>query len=77
MALNAIHLLALLDTDIDAACVPKQVKQAFRPIILAWRALPEEKRRRIAMRMERCARMSFSKPDPYLDEDLSDVEGEF
>lgn len=77
MALNAIHILAVLNADIDATCVPKLVKDAFRPIVLAWRALPDEKRQRVSMRMERCARMSFGKPDPYLGEDLSDLDGDF
>lgn len=77
VALNGIHVVAILDVDIDPQLVPKKVRLAFKPIIQEWRALPEETRQRVRMMVERRARMSFDAPDPYPTEDLSDVEDEF
>ena len=75
--LNGLHVVALLDVDIDPQLVPKKVREAFAPIIQQWRALPAETREKVRMMVERRARMSFGKPDPYPEEDLTDVEDEF
>ena len=79
MALNAIHLLAVIDAapQIPVAHVPKKVRAALATIRDAWQGLTEEKRRRIWQWVERQAIMAQGRPDPYDGEDLSDVEGEF
>lgn len=79
MALNAIHLLAVIDAapDIPVKHVPTKVRQALATIRDAWQGLSEERRRRIWQWVERQAIMAQGRDDPFYGEDLSDVEDEF
>lgn len=65
MALNGIHLCAVLDAPLQTDDVPREIVTDWNKLLQKWKGLNEDDRTLAAQMVERVARIRIGKSDPY------------
>ena len=65
MALNGIHLCAVLDAPLQADDIPQEIVADWGKLVMKWKEFSEDDRTLAAQTVERVARIRIGKPDPY------------